>query len=107
MGAVPCNNKSSNSIGLMWWLLAREVMPDLFFYRDPEEVEREEAAKEAEVPASKQQDFGAPPSKEEWGGDQQGPASDWANEATVDGAGGVPTVVDMAPVPVLTAMPTY
>jgi len=24
-------------------------MPDLFFYRDPEEVEREEAAKEAEV----------------------------------------------------------
>ena len=82
--AVPCNNKSSNSIGLMWWMLAREVlrlrgsisrdtpwevrcfilwyqstskqlklplqvMPDLFFYRDPEEVEREEAAKEAEV----------------------------------------------------------
>ena len=60
-----------------------------------------------QVPASKQQDFGAPPSKEEWGGDQQvfmsnlcneaghshlkGPASDWANEATVDGAGGVPT----------------
>ena len=26
-------------------------MPDLFFYRDPEEVEREEAAKEAEVVA--------------------------------------------------------
>ena len=26
-----------------------KVMPDLFFYRDPEEVEREEAAKEAEV----------------------------------------------------------
>ena len=26
-----------------------QVMPDLFFYRDPEEVEREEAAKEAEV----------------------------------------------------------
>ena len=28
-------------------------MPDLFFYRDPEEVEREEAAKEAEVVAIK------------------------------------------------------
>ena len=26
-----------------------QVMPDLFFYRDPEEVEREEAAKDAEV----------------------------------------------------------
>lgn len=53
--AIPCNNKSVHSIGLMWWMLAREVlrmrgtisrelpweatvMPDLFFYRDPEEV---------------------------------------------------------------------
>ena len=24
--AVPCNNKSSNSIGLMWWMLAIEVL---------------------------------------------------------------------------------
>lgn len=55
--AVPCNNKAAHSIGLMWWLLAREVlrirgalardkpwniMVDLFFYRDPEEIEKEE-----------------------------------------------------------------
>lgn len=48
---IPCNNKAPSSIGLMWWFLAREVlrlrgtisreldwevMPDLFFYRDPE-----------------------------------------------------------------------
>jgi len=48
--AIPCNTKSIYSVGLMWWILAREVlrlrgtisrevpwtvMPDLYFYRDP------------------------------------------------------------------------
>jgi len=57
--AIPCNNKSVHSIGLMWWMLTREVlrlrgmvtrevpwevMPDLYFYRDPEETEKEELA---------------------------------------------------------------
>jgi small subunit ribosomal protein SAe len=52
--------QGKNSLGLMWWFLCREVlrlrgsisrelpwdiMPDLFFYRDPEEVEKEEQAK--------------------------------------------------------------
>ncbi|KAK2105625.1 hypothetical protein P7K49_015139 [Saguinus oedipus] len=56
--ASPCNNTGAHSVGLMWWMLAEvlhmrgtiscehpwEVMPDLHFYRDPEEIEKEEQA---------------------------------------------------------------
>lgn len=53
--AIPTNNKGRNAIGLIWWMLAREVlrlrgsiatretewdvMVDLYFYRDPEAEE--------------------------------------------------------------------
>jgi len=60
--AIPCNNKSEHTVGLIWWLLAREVlrlrgeisrevpwsvMVDLFFYRKPEEIEAQEKKDEA------------------------------------------------------------
>ena len=59
-----------------------EVMPDLFFYRDPEEAARAEEVVDRticiynfpplpfQVIASKQADFDAPPAKEEWGGEE-------------------------------------
>merc|ERR1712121_366789 len=65
--AIPCNTKSIYSVGLMWWILAREVlrlrgtisrevpwtvMPDLYFYRDPEEAEKEEQEKAKEAAAA-------------------------------------------------------
>ncbi|XP_011056569.1 PREDICTED: 40S ribosomal protein SA [Acromyrmex echinatior] len=64
--AIPCNTKSLHTVGLMWWLLAREVLRlrgsipretkwdvvvDLFFYRDPEEAEKEEQAAKEIAPA--------------------------------------------------------
>jgi small subunit ribosomal protein SAe len=56
--AIPTNNKGRHAIGLIWWMLAREVlrlrgsiatretewdvMVDLYFYRDPEAEENKE-----------------------------------------------------------------
>ena len=89
--AIPINNKARNSVGLAWWLLAREVlrlrgtiprtsdgwnvMVDMFFYRDPEEVEKqqqEEAAAKAAAAAGEQ---------------TEAPAGEWDTTATV--AGGI------------------
>ena len=54
-----------------------EVMPDLFFYRDPEAVEKEENERaENEQVMKSGADFAAPPQKEEWGGEDR--VEDWS-----------------------------
>merc|ERR1711976_816288 len=104
--SIPCNLKSQHSMGLMWWFLAREVlrlrgtisreltwevMPDLFFYRDPEEAEEEgggdmaqDGANEAVAPAPMAGAVAPPQGSvapkyqvtEDWN-----PQSDWAAES--------------------------
>lgn len=79
--AIPTNNKSIHGIGLIWWLLAREVlrlrgtiprtpdgwnvMVDMFFYRDPEEVEKQQAD-EAAAKAAAATEEAAPAGLSEW-----------------------------------------
>ncbi|OBS71436.1 hypothetical protein A6R68_00013 [Neotoma lepida] len=58
--AIPHNSKGAHSVGLVWRMLAQEElhMPDLYFYRDPGETEKEEQA--AAEKAGPRRDFRAP-----------------------------------------------
>lgn len=114
--AIPANNKGKLSIGLLYWMLAREVlrlrgtiqrhlpwevMIDVFFYRDPDEQEKAEEA--AAAPALGYED-GAKADGEytqEW---TSAPAdSTWETPANQDWTAGGQTAewgaTDAAPAP--------
>lgn len=116
--AIPCNTKSLHSIGLMWWLLAREVLRlrgtiaretkwdvvvDLFFYRDPEEAEKEEQAAKEIAPPPKEFTSSAEPAttvEPTWATEVEGGAAatdKWAEEPTPVAAADVPAAIVPAP----------
>jgi len=109
--AIPCNNKGKFSIGLIYWLLAREVlhlrgtlnratpweiMVDLFLYREPEaEEDKEESNKydnqqiEDATDYSLTQTVAAPAAGAGWEGNTETWTGDWNDQAGA-GAGAAP-----------------
>uniref|UniRef100_A0A2K6GYB9 40S ribosomal protein SA n=1 Tax=Propithecus coquereli TaxID=379532 RepID=A0A2K6GYB9_PROCO len=118
--AIPGNNKGAHSVGLMPWMLAREVfrmhgtisrehpwevMPDLYFYTDPEEIEKEEqaAAKKAVTKEEFQGEWTAPapelvatqPQVADWSeGTLQFPREDWSAAPTAQATEWVGTTTE-------------
>jgi len=121
--AIPCNIKSIHSVGLMWWLLAREVrrmrgdtprtlewdvMPDLYFFREETKEEEEtpdvpdvqptqetyNAAPAADAFAAATADVTAEPNTMIAPASTFPPKEEWAPEATAGADWGAETTGD-------------
>jgi len=95
-GVIPANNKGKHSIGLLYWLLAREVltlrgvvsaahpwteMVDLFFYRDPEDVDKQ--GEEGDATKDSGEVWGADAARQEFAA---GAPAEWTGEGRGDWA---------------------
>lgn len=91
---IPCNNKGKNAVGLMWYLLAREVLflrgqiqrsqgwdvkVDLFIYVDTEKQEKQEAKAPAieQGTATAEGETETKPENPEWGTSAPDTAENW------------------------------
>jgi len=107
---IPCNTSGKNSIALMFWMLAREVlrlqnlvsrdkewdvMVDMFVYRDPEETEKQQQ-RAAEGDAGQGEASGSAPgegTQADWNAasgagadaDTDANQANWADDAGGDG----------------------
>jgi len=93
--AIPCNNKGKESIALMYWLLAREVlylrgdiprntqwdvMADMFFWRDPADFEQKQQEEVVEAPHTHEAAWMGDNAAEDWNKTAAGQA-DWTAAA--------------------------
>merc|ERR1712066_43638 len=78
--AIPCNNKSTQSISMIFWLLARkdeewEVKVDLFYYKTVDEQKEQEKPEAIKADADAKED-------KDWDAQKNDDGENWADPLT-------------------------